>query len=276
MKQFYFMSGLPRSGSTLLTALLNQNPEIHASTNSPLLDTIHYTEEYLLYNSEQYKATPNPEGAHKVLSSIPYNYYFNTPQDIIIDKSRGWVNQIKHIKDYITTEPKIICPVRNIQDILSSFLNLISNSKTISFIDENLIRNNIKISNDNRCDYLMSSQGIIGQSYNALFECFRKENNQYLLLIDYDDLVRNPQHELNRIYEFIGLTSYFHSFEDVSTKQDENDNVYKLENMHSVRDTVEKIHRDNTKYLSENIMNKYNHMEFWKKQRTQSYSVFGL
>ena len=276
MKQFYFMSGLPRSGSTLLTALLNQNPEIHASTNSPLLDTIHYTEEYLLYNSEQYKATPNPEGAHKVLSSIPYNYYFNTPQDIIIDKSRGWVNQIKHIKDYITTEPKIICPVRNIQDILSSFLNLICNSKTTSFIDENLIRNNIKISNDNRCDYLMSSQGIIGQSYNALFECFRKGNNQYLLLIDYDDLVRNPQHELNRIYEFIGLTSYFHSFEDVSTKQDENDNVYKLENMHSVRDTVEKIHRDNTKYLSENIMNKYNHMEFWKKQRTQSYSVFGL
>ncbi len=270
------MSGLPRSGSTLLTALLNQNPEIHASTNSPLLDTIHYTEEYLLYNSEQYKATPNPEGAHKVLSSIPYNYYFNTPQDIIIDKSRGWVNQIKHIQDYITTEPKIICPVRNIQDILSSFLNLICNSKTTSFIDENLIWNNIEISNDNRCDYLMSSQGIIGQSYNALLECFRKGNNQYLLLIDYDDLVRNPQQELNRIYEFIGLSSYFHSFENVSTKQDENDNVYKLENMHSVRDTVEKIHRDNTKYLSENIMNKYNHMEFWKKQRTQSYSVFGL
>ena len=276
MKQFYFMSGLPRSGSTLLTALLNQNPEIHASTNSPLLDTIHYTEEYLLYNSEQYKATPNPEGAYKVLSSIPYNYYFNTPQDIIIDKSRGWVNQIQHIQDYITTEPKIICPVRNIQDILSSFLNLICNSKTTSFIDENLIRNNIEISNDNRCDYLMSSQGIIGQSYNALLECFRKGNNQYLLLIDYDDLVRNPQHELNRIYEFIGLSSYCHSFENVSTKQDENDNVYKLENMHSVRDTVEKIHRDNTKYLSENIMDKYNHMEFWKKQRTQKYSVFGL
>ena len=270
------MSGLPRSGSTLLTALLNQNPEIHASTNSPLLDTIHYTEEYLLYNSEQYKATPNPEGAHKVLSSIPYNYYFNTPQDIIIDKSRGWVNQIQHIQDYIISEPKIICPVRNIQDILSSFLNLISNSKTTSFIDENLIRNNIEISNDNRCDYLMSSQGIIGQSYNALLECFRKGNNQYLLLIDYDDLVRNPQHELNRIYEFIGLSSYLHSFENVSTKQDENDDVYKLENMHSVRDTVEKIHRDNTKYLSEKIVNKYNHMEFWKNQRTQKYSVFGL
>ena len=107
------MSGLPRSGSTLLTALLNQNPEIHASTNSPLLDTIHYTEEYLLKDSEQYKAHPNPEGAHKVLSSIPENYYCNTPQNIIVDKSRGWANQIECIQDYITKEPKIICPVRD-------------------------------------------------------------------------------------------------------------------------------------------------------------------
>ena len=276
MKQFYFMSGLPRSGSTLLTALLNQNPEIHASTNSPLLDTIHYTEEYLLYNSEQYKATPNPEGAHKVLSSIPYNYYFNTSQNIIIDKSRGWVNQIQHIQDYITTEPKIICPVRNIQDILSSFLNLIYKSNTTSFIDEGLMRNDIEISNDNRSDYLMSSQGIIGQSYNALLECYKKGNNQYLLLVDYDDLVKNPQQELNRIYEFLNLPYYSHSFDDVTTKQDENDEVYKLEKMHDVRNKVEKIHRDNTKYLSEKNIDKYSHMEFWKKQRTQRYTIFGL
>ena len=269
------MSGLPRSGSTLLTALLNQNPEIHASTNSPLLDTIHYTEEYLLYQSEQYKATPNPQGAHKVLSSIPENYYFNTQQNIIIDKSRGWVNQIQHIQDYITKEPKIICPVRDIHDIISSFLYLIQKSKTTSFIDEALIANDIEISNDNRADYLMSPQGIIGQSYYALSEAFRKGNNKYLLLVEYDDLVNNPQQELNRIYDFLELPRFTHSFENVKPKCDENDEVYCLENMHTVRDKVEKIHRDNTKFLSEYVINKYNHMEFWKK-RTQSYSIFGL
>jgi len=269
------MSGLPRSGSTLLTALLNQNPEIHSSTNSPLLDTIHYTEEYLLYNSEQYKATPNPQGAHKVLSSIPHNYYFNTPQNIIIDKSRGWVNQIQHIKDYITSEPKIICPVRSIHDILSSFLNLIYNSKTTSFIDQNLIQNNIEISNDNRCEYLMSPQGIIGQSYYALQQAVKKNNEKYLLFVEYDDLVKNPQQELNRIYEFLELPLYSHNFENIIPKVNENDTVYHLENMHTVRSKVEKVHRDNSKYLSEYIMNKYNHMEFWRK-RTQSYSIFGL
>jgi sulfotransferase len=275
MKTFYFMSGLPRSGSTLLTALLNQNPEIHASTNSPLLDTIHYTEEYLLYKSEQYKAHPKPECARNVLASIAPNYYFNTSQNIIVDKSRGWVNQIQHIQDYITSEPKIICPVRSIPDIISSFLNLIYHSKTTSFIDEGLIANNLEINNDNRVDYLMSPQGIIGQSYHALTEAFRKGNDKYLLLVEYDDLVQNPQQELNRIYDFLQLPRFTHTFENVKPKFDENDDVYKLENMHTVRSKVEKIHRDNSKFLSDYVINKYKHMEFWKKG-TQRYSIFGL
>jgi len=275
MKTFYFMSGLPRSGSTLLTALLNQNPEIHASTNSPLLDTIHYTEEYLLYKSEQYKAHPKPECARNVLASIAPNYYFNTSQNIIVDKSRGWVNQIQHIQDYITSEPKIICPVRSIPDIISSFLNLIYHSKTISFIDEGLIANKLEISNDNRADYLMSPQGIIGQSYHALAEAFRKGNDKHLLLVEYDDLVQNPQQELNRIYDFLQLPRFTHTFENVKPKFDENDDVYKLENMHTVRSKVEKIHRDNSKFLSDYVINKYKHMEFWKKG-TQRYSIFGL
>lgn len=275
MKQFYFMSGLPRSGSTLLTALLNQNPNIHASTNSPLLDTIHYTEEYLLKNSEQYKANPKPECAHKVLSSIPNNYYFNTPGNIIVDKSRGWVNQIEHIKDYITKEPKIICPVRDIHDIISSFLYLIQKSSTTSFIDEGLIERNIPITNDNRADYLMSSEGSIGLCYHALSEAYRKGNDKYLLLVDYDDLIKNPQQQLNRIYEFLEIPKFTHNFDSVKTKEDEDDSVYQLEDMHTVRDKVEKIHRDNTKFLSKYILNKYKNMEFWKN-RTQKYSIFGL
>ena len=269
------MSGLPRSGSTLLTALLNQNPNVHASTNSPLLDTIHYTEEYLLKNSEQYKANPKPECAHKVLSSIPYNYYFNTPENIIVDKSRGWVNQIEHIKDYITKEPKIICPVRDIHDIISSFLYLIQKSSTTSFIDKGLIERNIPITNDNRADYLMSSEGSIGLCYHALSEAYRKGNDKYLLLVDYDNLIKNPQQQLNRIYEFLEIPKFTHNFDSVRTKEDEDDSVYQLENMHTVRDKVEKIHRDNTKFLSKYILNKYKNMEFWKN-RTQKYSIFGL
>jgi len=275
MRKFYFMSGLPRCGSTLLTALLNQNPSIHASTNSPVLDTIHYSEEYLLYNSEQYKAHPKPQSAHKVLSSIAPNYYFDIKEPIIIDKSRGWVNQIQYITDYITDSPKIICPVRNIYDILTSFLYLIHKNSRVSFIDEGLKRNNLEITNDNRCDYMMSPQGIVGMSYHALSEAYRKGHQDKILLVDYDDLVRSPQQELNRIYDFLGEERYTHSFENVNAKFDENDDVYKLDNMHTVREKVEKIYHDSEKYLSNYILDKYKKMEFWKST-TPKYSIFGL
>jgi sulfotransferase len=275
MKTFYFMSGLPRSGSTLLSALLNQNPDIHASTNSPLLDTIHYTEEYLLYKSEQYKAHPKPECAHKVLSSIPHNYYFNTPEPIIVDKSRGWVNQIQHIKDYITLEPKIICMVRNIQDIMVSFLALIEKSQSLSFIDKGLMENNIKLTNDNRCEFLMSPRGIIGMSYHALAEAYHKGHQKYMLIVEYENLISSPQQEMNRIHTFLGLDLYSYDFSNVRPKYDENDIVYGLENMHTVRNEVKKIYHDNSKYLSEYIINKYKQMEFWRKD-TPNYSIFGI
>ena len=275
MKTFHFLSGLPRSGSTLLTAILNQNPEIHASTNSPLLDTIHYTEEYLLYNSEQYKAHPKPEAAHRVLSSIAPNYYFDIQEPIIIDKSRGWVNQIQHIKDYITPEPRIICPVRNIQDIMVSFLSLIEQSKTLSFVDRGLLERNLELTNDNRCDFLMSPQGIIGMSYHALAEAFRKGHQRHLLLVEYENLINNPQRELNRIHSFLRVPEYSYDFSNVKPKFDENDEVYGLENMHTVRNKVQKIHRDNSKYLSKYILDKYKKLEFWNNI-TPKYSVFGV
>jgi sulfotransferase len=275
MKTFHFLSGLPRSGSTLLSALLNQNPQIHASTNSPLLDTIHYTEEYLLYNSEQYKAHPKPEAAHRVLSSIAPNYYFDIQEPIIIDKSRGWVNQIQHIKDYITPEPKIICPVRNIQDIMVSFIALIEQSKTLSFVDRGLLERNLELTNDNRCDFLMSPQGIIGMSYHALAEAFRKGHQRHLLLVEYENLINNPQRELNRIHSFLRVPEYSYDFSNVKPKFDENDEVYGLENMHTVRNKVQKIHRDNSKYLSKYILDKYKKLEFWNNI-TPKYSVFGV
>ena len=36
MKSYYFISGLPRSGSTLLSGILKQNPDFYADIASPV------------------------------------------------------------------------------------------------------------------------------------------------------------------------------------------------------------------------------------------------
>ena len=54
--KFHFDCGLPRSGSTLLTAILNQNPQIHAGTLSPVFEVMYYTNDIL--QGEQAQAFP--------------------------------------------------------------------------------------------------------------------------------------------------------------------------------------------------------------------------
>ena len=40
MKNIYFLAGLPRSGSTVLAAILSQNPAVHTTGTSGLLDML--------------------------------------------------------------------------------------------------------------------------------------------------------------------------------------------------------------------------------------------
>ena len=45
MKQLFFISGLPRSLSTTLCAILSQNSSITVTPTSPMLDLLCYTNE---------------------------------------------------------------------------------------------------------------------------------------------------------------------------------------------------------------------------------------
>lgn len=264
-KTFFFLSGLPRSGSTLLSALLNQHPKIHASANSPLLDLIHYSSTYLLEKSEQYRAYPKPDSAQNVLSSLAQLYYFDTPEPCIVDKSRGWMNQVDHIKNYITPEPRVICAVRNVQDILISYLVLIEKSGADNYVDKNLVKAGITPDNDARCKYLLEPAGNLGGYYLALRDALRKGWGQYLLLVEYDELIADPVSQMQSIYRFLDIEPHETRPDAVSMPFSENDEVYGLRDMHIVRPKVEKIERDPGQYLSREVMAWCRGKEFWRQ-----------
>ena len=69
--KFYFDCGLPRSGSTLLTALLNQNPQIYAGTLSPVFELMYYTDEIL--HKEQAQAFPKPKVFQEIVTNTLIN-----------------------------------------------------------------------------------------------------------------------------------------------------------------------------------------------------------
>lgn len=265
-KTYFFESGLPRSGSTLLSALLNQNPEFHCGAISPVLEIMYYTEQYF-ENSEQALAYPKPEQHHKMISSVIDTYYSDRNEKYITDKCRAWTNNTDRIQKYITSTPKILCPVRDVLEILASFITMIHrNSSQVSFVDKALIDGGYALTDDNRCDHLMSPVGIVDQSLYALGEGFNKSCEDYMHMVEYNDLVNRPEETFRKIYQFLEIPYYSHDFNNVNHKyRERDDDVYGLNDMHEVRKSVKRTSKRPEEVLSDYVLNKYSGMEFWRK-----------
>jgi sulfotransferase len=264
MKTYHFMAGLPRSGSTLLKSILDQNPNLHTNPVSPVMELMYHTEEYFK-KSEQYLAYEKPKNAHKIIKSYIENYYYEREEDIIIDHCRSWPNNIERIKTYITPNPKIICPVRDVLEILTSFIDMIHrNSDQTSFIDEHLMEKGFTVDDDNRCKYLMSDDGIVEQSLWSLSQAFIKNDTKHLLLVEYNDLVNTPEETFKRIYEFLELDYYSHDFMRIENTHREKEDQWSLKDMHYVRQKLQKTSKTPEKVLSSHILNKYSKLEYWK------------
>jgi sulfotransferase len=268
-KAYYFMSGLPRSGSTLLSALLNQNPRFYSGPSSPVVPTMIALEQSLA-NDELYLAYPKQPQAAKIISSVLENWYSDVEKPVIFDKNRSWVNRLHYIPGYFGIEPKVLYPVRNIADILTSFISMYRRNPytgqgRIPFLDEMLIKSNIPLSDDNRCEVLCSPGGIVGASYNGLKQVFAEGREKQIHLIEYDDLINQPEETMRKIYDFLGEEYFKHNFESIENIHRENDQmVYGLPDMHDVRSTLSKVSAKPEEVLSEATLAKCVGAEFWR------------
>jgi len=149
-KTFYFMAGLPRSGSTLLSSILNQNPRFYSGPSSPVLGAMFAVEQDFMGN-ELYHGYPKPDQVREIIGNIPHHFYSDVQQPVVFDKNRAWTARVPYIEGYIGEQAKILVPVRRIDEILTSILTMIHRNPfregqpRINFVYEQLIKNDIPI-----------------------------------------------------------------------------------------------------------------------------------
>ena len=267
MKSIYFLGGLPRSGNTLLSALLNQNPDIHVSALSPLLDNLSIIDKGLNCN-ETTLSVDFDNHTINGLKDYVKGFYSHIDKPTVIDRNKAWGSKESVVTafKYITETPKIIFTVRDIPSILASFVSLLGESDN-NFIDNSLREMGVKLygkqtQNDLRCDWLMNGQ--VGLSLVHLTELL--ELQVALCLIEYDDLVKDPQKELNDVYDFLGLPHFTHDVNNVEKQEQETLEVAGLPtNLHDIRKEVKKVSLDPSVVLPSHTMQKYSGLEFWRK-----------
>lgn len=271
MTTFHFLSGLPRSGSTLLSSILNQNPEIYSGPNSPMCGMMFNLERSILA-SEQYNAYPKPEVLPATIMGVLSSYYSDKLEPIIFDKSREWSIQ-EHFNVLLRNmneNPKVILTVRNITDILASFIYMIhQNPGTPSFIDNEIQArqefNFYRPIDDIRCDHLMRPKGLIDNALYGIAFAMLEENREYFHIVEYEDLANNTHQTVKGIYEFLGLDAYNHDYSNIVNIAPEDDRVYGLKGLHDVRPEISRRQINKEEVLSPYVLNKYSGLEFWRE-----------
>jgi sulfotransferase len=270
-KTFAFMAGLPRSGSTLLASILNQNPRVYSSPNSPMCGMM-FNLERSIVATEQWNAFPKPDVLSPTVMSVINAFYSDVEKPFVIDKSREWSipEHLAVLQRNLGYKPKVLMPVRSIVEILASFIRLVHmNPSAPSFIDREIEArqefNFYRPADDTRCDSLMRPKGMIDNALYGLAFSMQPEAKDSFHIIEYDDLVSNPKETVRRVYDFLELPYFDHDFSNLENVVPEDDKVYGLRGMHDVRSSLAKRDLNIERTLSQYVIRKYSGMEFWRQ-----------
>jgi len=276
-KQYFYLAGLPRTGSTVLGEILNQNINIHVSPASPMSEIIYDLVTKWQQNQDSLKAYQHDDQLANVWKGIRDGMYRHRPESIIFDKSWAWQmnDPVNMSRKILNEEMKVICTVDNITDCLASFIMLIrSNPDYTSFIDEYLMAENRPLTDENRCAAMMNPQiaTSVGWCHSNLKKTYLTKNRDNLLLIERADLVAQPIDSINKIYEFIKCgdmsvwgKSQTHYFDSISKEIKENDGIaYGIPNLHKLGPKLRDRSWNAKEVLGNQLFAKYKKMEFWR------------
>jgi sulfotransferase len=231
----HFISGLPRSGSTLLSALLKQNPRFHASVTSPMARFFVVAMNQMSSGSE-YAVFFNDTRRQAVLRGIFSGYYVGLqPDAIVFDTNRTWTARIS-LLGALYPQSRVICCVRHVGWILDS-------------IERQLRRNPLQFSRVfdykpgasvyTRTEMLMNMEGgLIGLPLSSLREAWFSDQAKRLIVIDYDRLASEPEAVLKRLYHELGEPWFSHDFDHVAYDEPDYDDLLGMPGMHKVRAKV--------------------------------------
>lgn len=249
MKTIYFLSGLPRTGTTVLSSIINQNKNIHCTSTSGLLDFLSGVN--YAYNKVSERSFDfNKDQLKNIFKGIVGSYYDHIDQEIIIDKWRGWIDNIPQIKEIITKTPKIVCTYRPIEEIVTSFLYLLKRDPN-NFVDKELYKNNIVIDNNNRAKFLWNN-GVVGETYDMFVRSL--DNKHDICYVSYHDIVNSPDKVMKKIYQYCNLNGYDHQYSNLNTNITDNDSFWNIKNLHAIRKTLKQDYKNPYDYMDVDLV----------------------
>ena len=265
MKKFFCLHGLPRAGNTLLGSIINQNPKVAVTANSIVAEML--GELYTLQNIDIFKNFPDHKSFENVTKSLIQTYYKDWSADYIIDRNPWAVPiNLKFLKK-VQDEIKIIVLVRDVPEILASFIKW-SQREPTSFVNQFSAK-----TIEEKCDMLMNQDGIIVKELIGIKHLLEHQPKEMYHIVEYNDLCDDPKQTIEGIYDFLGIYRFNHrynrldQFQVNGIKYDDNivgQNLHTIETNSINSNNYNEFKENVNDILPKSIIEKYNNLNFWK------------
>ena len=256
------MAGLPRSGSTVLSAILNQNPEIYSSPQTDLIGML-YNLESSIPNYESYRAKLMHPNFASVLYGMADNFYKTIDKPVIIDKNRGWGTPYNwdNLSLYVNPDGKVIITMRPILEVLASFIRVSEQTNKATgltpYLNDNLWVSHYRDVRDAQIDNIMAPNGEMDRAIFSIANLVKNHKDK-VHVVWFDDLLDSPKATMDGIYNFLGLDSFDHNFNNIKAVDNHDDLVgYGILGLHTVNKKLARPNTDPSELLSDYVIQKY-------------------
>jgi hypothetical protein len=200
----------------------------------------------------------------------------DTDAKVVIDKSRVWglpyyINVLRYA---LESDPKIICPVRPLAEVVASFIVKCRNNED-NFIDRNMRQEDFlplwhKPIDDARVDWLLSPNSMLGTAMLSVHNALHEDTKHMFHVVEYDELVDNPHRVISGIYDFLGVEAHDHEYSRIANTEPYRDaEVFGIPDFHAVHYKIRRSTIEPEAVLSDYALTRCQLEDFWTVQVQQ-------
>jgi sulfotransferase len=246
-RRIHFISGLPKSGGSLLGELLSQDPDVSVTNNNTACHEALYTVRNNWNSWREHKNDKdlnNEVNLQRVLNNLLYSYCISD-NDIHFDKGRSWLSLLEMAEFALGRQAKVIVPVRTIKDIAASYESEYRENAHKLNPDHDYYES---LSVEGRTNHLISKQGLIGCAYTKIQDAIQRGFGNRMFLVDYNDLITSPEKCMGQIWDWLEMDAPKHDFSIINESRS---------------------NRSAQRILGSDVCEQIDDTEFWRKQPSQ-------
>ena len=247
---------MPRSCSTLLQNILNQNPSIYATPTDGSLELLfgarmNYTD------GTEFKSQDKDlmEKAWMGFCNGGLLGYANALSDkpTVCIKSRGIGIHQGWYSSFLKQPLKIVCCVRNLKGIYSSMEKIFRKQQNSIYQS---VQNHANMQGTTTFKRVLSwsNSPPIGLALERFHQMILEKTIQNCFILRAEDLVKNPDGTMKNLYSYLEMPYYQHNWEYIEQTTKEDDSVHGAD-YHTIKNKLQPIPEDWNAVLGEDTSN---------------------